>query len=690
MRNPNAVAVRLSVLTLAVAGPASAATIHVNAAAPGGDGSSWASAFNDLQQALASATSGDSIWVARGVYKPTTGTDRNIRFNIPSGVKVYGGFAGGEASIDDRPADPDPHAADPAFDTILSGEIGAPPENGFADNTICLVNLQSTSSATTLDRLVFTRGTAGANFPFNRGGGVRTSSAAGTISDCLFIDNEAAEGGGLWLENSANFKVTNCRFVNNRSPSGYGGAVLHRFGSAEFVGCTFANNSAGIGGGAISLSFGAQATIRNSTFLTNFGSSGGGAIHSVSAGATTLVEDCTFDDNRASRQPVGANGGAVYNNSGSHTYRRCLFIRNQSQSAGAVSDQSGAATLYEDCEFRDNVCDVAGGAAAPTSAGVRFTRCLFDNNEGGTGGAMNASAAVTVEWCTFSNNFTHPPSNQGGAVAVGAGTVFTDCDFIANRANVAGAVYASGGRFERCRFADNRTNASGGALWHTGGTIDYINCLIVGTRGSLFGSAVYHANGTATFTNCTIFNNSGAGQALYRANGTLNVVNCIVRNPGTEFGGTVNVSYSNVEGGFAGTGNINADPLFVDASMGLYRLQPGSPCIDAGNNAAVPMGVATDLAGAPRFIDDPATADTGAGVPPIVDMGAYEFLPPPPPECLGDANGDLLVNFADVTEVLIQFGLPTTPGGPGDANHDGEVNFGDITAVLTFWGAECG
>ena len=63
-----------------------------------------------------------------------------------------------------------------------------------------------------------------------------------------------------------------------------------------------------------------------------------------------------------------------------------------------------------------------------------------------------------------------------------------------------------------------------------------------------------------------------------------------------------------------------------------------SPCIDAGENAAVPSDILDldndsdtaeplpyDLDGNPRFIDDPATTDSGSGVPPIVDMGAYEY-----------------------------------------------------------------
>jgi hypothetical protein len=98
---------------------------------------------------------------------------------------------------------------------------------------------------------------------------------------------------------------------------------------------------------------------------------------------------------------------------------------------------------------------------------------------------------------------------------------------------------------------------------------------------------------------------------------------------------TITVTYSNVQGGWAGTGNIDADPTFADADG---RPAPGSPCIDAADNTAVPADtedldgdedvtepVPFDLDGNPRFADDIGTADTGLGDPPIVDMGAYEF-----------------------------------------------------------------
>src|SRR5262249_15352531 len=77
--------------------------VYVDASASGtGDGSSWADAYPSLADALAGAASGTEIWVAKGTYKPTSGTDRNATFQLKNGVAVYGGFAGGETQRDGR------------------------------------------------------------------------------------------------------------------------------------------------------------------------------------------------------------------------------------------------------------------------------------------------------------------------------------------------------------------------------------------------------------------------------------------------------------------------------------------------------------------------------------------------------------------------------------------------------------
>jgi hypothetical protein len=117
-----------------------------------------------------------------------------------------------------------------------------------------------------------------------------------------------------------------------------------------------------------------------------------------------------------------------------------------------------------------------------------------------------------------------------------------------------------------------------------------------------------------------------------------------------------------VQGGWAGTGNIDADPTFADAEG---RLSPGSPCIDAADNTAVPEGITTDLDGNPRFVDDIGTPDTGFGEPPMVDMGAYEFQ--------------------GTSEIIIDFDPPEEAPAEGEAIREATGDFdgeGSIDVVV--------
>ena len=167
------------------------------------------------------------------------------------------------------------------------------------------------------------------------------------------------------------------------------------------------------------------------------------------------------------------------------------------------------------------------------------------------------------------------------------------------------------------------------------------------------------------------------------------VTNCILwYDSPNEFGGfgPLTITFSDVQGGFRGTGNIDADPMFVDPENGDLRLSPGSPGIDAGHNWAIVGITDTDLDGNPRFADDPATTDPGCGIPVVVDMGAYEYQGDPFPVKFGDTNGDGVVGINDFLDLLADWG-PCEPGCClADLDIDGDVGIADFLILLGNWG----
>lgn len=231
--------------------------------------------------------------------------------------------------------------------------------------------------------------------------------------------------------------------------------------------------------------------------------------------------------------------------------------------------------------------------------------------------------------CIFQDGYA---VNRGGGVRVAAGSPsFTDCTFRSNIAETAGAGLSAASvgsmQVRSCTFRNNTVNNStgGGGIEATDNTT-VVNSVVSQNAPN----GMNFLQGNNAFINSTVANNASIGIALF--SNPNSIVNSIVYgNPnGAIFlgiSGIATVSYSDVQGGgFAGPGNIDANPLFVGAPVDL-RLNAGSPAVDAGNNAAVPGGVTTDLAGRPRFFEDPSAPNVGAGTPPLVDMGANERVP---------------------------------------------------------------
>ena len=258
-----------------------------------------------------------------------------------------------------------------------------------------------------------------------------------------------------------------------------------------------------------------------------------------------------------------------------------------------------------------------------------------------------------------------------------------------------------------CMIADNAATREGGGIYVFDGSPKITNCTIAGNTASPGGGIYCFQPSTPTICNCTITENSGSGITADGFQSRPTVFNSILwRNSPHEIEldelnpGDPVVRYCDVEGGWEGNGNIDADPLFGDPNNSDYRLSPGSPCIDAGCNWGVPPDTADldgdgntdeytplDLDGEGRFFDDPNTADTGCGSAPLVDMGAYEFGGTGPQPCFGDLDDDRDVDLADLATLLAVYGDSGTC--QGDLDCDGDVDLSDLATLLAVYGTTC-
>ncbi len=199
--------------------------------------------------------------------------------------------------------------------------------------------------------------------------------------------------------------------------------------------------------------------------------------------------------------------------------------------------------------------------------------------------------------------------------------------------------YDGGGMYNReaspvvanCLFVNNRASANGGGMGNRFGSPTVVNCVFVGNisgGGVNGGGGMHNYASSPEVVHCTFYGNQGG----YAFGGMQNEADedsstpssPIVRNSifwgnpgagqigslaGANPDGIVDVTYSCVQGGFSGEGNISADPAFLDAASHDLRLGIGSPCIDSANAA---NASAADILGALR--------PQGGGY----DMGAYE------------------------------------------------------------------
>jgi len=388
------------------------------AASSNQNGYTWGTAFEDLQDAIASASTNQEIWVAAGVYYPDEAAagvaavvngDPLETFEI-TGYKIYGGFVGTETILTQR---------NTAVNiSILSGDIGQNDNNGDGNNiaetpadivetnSYHVVKSGPELSETVLDGFTITAGDA--KGIETTGGGLSTEFGSPTIRNCNFVGNRAEQGGGIY-DSQGQGTFSNCLFAGNLSTNGMpskGGAILLDQSSSRFFSSTISNNTSAEVGGGIS-----------------------------SANGSPVFTDCLIIDNNSAM-----DGGGIFSESGLISLNNCTVSRNSCDSSGGGIFALGGSLRSFDCIVNGNSAMMNGGGIAFISGVTNssLVNCLISGNSADGGGGIFAEGMIppTVPvfvTCTIRGN--KAASAGGGVMNSSSGTTpnFQNCIIWSNQ-----------------------------------------------------------------------------------------------------------------------------------------------------------------------------------------------------------------------------------------------------------------
>ncbi|EFK57891.1 bacterial surface protein 26-residue PARCEL repeat (3 repeats) [Sphingobacterium spiritivorum ATCC 33861] len=340
-----------------------------------GTGDSWNNAMGELADALLFAKNNNAvatnqqvkqIWVAGGTYTPMyspadnnfgTPDVQNNAFLLVKDVKLYGGFAGTETSLDQR------NLSLSTNKSILSGDLD---HDGTASNNDAyhvLISVRNTST----DEIN----------GFTITGGNANNTSSSIIVNGLTIEQDS--GAGIYNSVSS-LIINNCKFTGSLA-SDYGGAIYNFKSSVSITQNSFSGNKANISGGAI----------------YNFQSS------------SPVIADCTFAANTALN-----SGGAIYNNQSHPKIANSIFRANTANRAGAIFNSDSGPKIYNTLFVKNNALTAGSGAIYHNnnSPGNGFTlaNCIVYGNTGGT--TSWAGGIHSTSGCNIYNSVIW--GNQGG------------------------------------------------------------------------------------------------------------------------------------------------------------------------------------------------------------------------------------------------------------------------------------
>jgi len=285
--------------------------------------------------------------------------------------------------------------------------------------------------------------------------------------------------------------------------------------------------------------------------------------------------------------PEDKNGGGIYCYESSPTIENCTLTENSaSDNGGGICCHHDSSPAIENCSFSGNSAGHDGGVIhCKNNSSPTIENCTLSGNSADWGGGIYCleNSNPTIENCAISGNSAIGELAKGGGIFC----------------------YQSNPTIKSCTLSGNSALFNGGAIfcWDSSPTIE--NCTLSENSVIENGGGIYCEDSSPTIENCTISGNSadhGGGIYCYLNSSPTGVNNIIWANTAPqgsqiylETGCSFSCTYSDIQDGWPGTGNIDADPLFTPGPDGDYYLSqpeggqipPHSPCVDAGD-ALVP------------------------------------------------------------------------------------------------------
>jgi predicted outer membrane repeat protein len=367
--------VLLLTVAVIVANPALGAVWYVDdGIGTSGDGTSWGTAFETIQEAIDAAGPGDEAWVKAGTYT------LSAQIDVDEEISLYGGFAGSETALSQRDWETNV--------TTIDGN----------DAVRCLY---VTADNVTLDGFTVTRG----------------------YTDGTIVVSGAGMQNGVWMAGLINTSVANCIFADNTAAGYYGGAIFNDEGNLTVTNSTFTGNSSARRGGAIYSPSIGTLDILNCEFDTN-SAGNGGALFLRDAAYSVTILDSTFSGNSA----VSADGAAIVCDPDA-TITGCRFLGNTAVRYGTIATYGDfdKTLAVINTIFADNSVEYGGGVCINGSSGdlgsvIIVNSTFTGNTASGNGGALYSRKGLGASSVfTVTNSILWGDSADEIAVDTGAG-----------------------------------------------------------------------------------------------------------------------------------------------------------------------------------------------------------------------------------------------------------------------------